>query len=129
MRYLILVIALLSTLNAFDWPSDYEEALEQAKKEKKNIYLLIGSEYCHFCTKLKSNVLVKDEVVKRLKKDYVLLYLSTVMDEIPGQFETKSIPRHYFLKENGKIIYTTVGYRNIQGFYELLEEVEMFKDD
>ncbi|QOY52761.1 thioredoxin family protein [Candidatus Sulfurimonas baltica] len=128
MRYLILVIALISTLSAFEWPSDYEEAMIQAKKEKKDIYLLIGSEYCSFCTKLKNNVLAKDEVVKRLKKDYVLLYLSTVMDEIPSQFDTKSIPRHYFLKEDGKIIYTTVGYRGVDGFYEMLEEVEMFKE-
>lgn len=129
MRYLILVIALLSTLSAIDWPDNYEEALVEAKKEKKDIYLFIGSEDCKFCEKLKKEVLSKKEVVDTLKKDYVLIYLSTVIDDIPSQFEVSPIPRHYFLTDTGSVIYTTIGGRSKEGFYELLDDVKEIKEE
>jgi len=128
-RYLILVIALLSTLSALDWPDNYKEALAQAKKEKKDIYLFIGSEDCKFCEKLKKEVFSQKEVVDKLKKDYVLIYLSTVIDDIPSQFEINPIPRHYFLTDTGSVIYTTIGGRSKEGFYELLDDVKEIKED
>lgn len=128
MKYLILVIALIANLSAsFDWPSDYEAALEQAKKEKKGVYLFLGSEYCKYCERFEKEVLSKDEVLKRLKKEYVLLYLSRDIDDIPKKFEIKPVPRHYFLTSEGKIIYTTIGSRSLEGFYELLDEVKEAK--
>ncbi len=130
MRYFILIMAFISLLSAgADWPSDYEKALAQAKKEKKDIYLFIGSEYCKYCDKLEAEVFSKEDVMKRLKKDYVLIYLSRDIDDIPQKFETKPVPRHYFLTSNGEIIYTTIGYRNVKGFYELLDEVKEAKKD
>ncbi|MFA5454134.1 MAG: thioredoxin family protein [Sulfurimonas sp.] len=130
MRFFILIMALISLLSAgANWPSDYEKALAQAKKEKKDIYLFIGSEYCKYCDKLEAEVFSKAEVIKRLKKDYVLIYLSRDIDDIPEKFETKPVPKHYFLTSNGEIIYTTIGYRNVKGFYELLDEVKEAKKD
>ncbi len=130
MRYFILIMAFISALSAgADWPSDYEQILKDAKKEKKDIYLFIGSEYCKYCDKFEADVLSKDEVIKKLKKDYVLIYLSRDIDDIPQKFETKPVPRHYFLTTQGDIIYTTIGYRSVEGFYELLDEVKEAKKD
>ncbi|MDD5401545.1 MAG: thioredoxin family protein [Sulfurimonas sp.] len=128
MRYFILILALISTLSALNWPNDYEKALAQAKKEKKDIYLFLGSEYCKYCDKFKEEVLAKDEVLQKLKKSYVLLYLSRDIDDIPAGLEVKPVPRHYFLDSNGKIIYTTIGGRSVKGFYELLDEVKEAKE-
>lgn len=124
MRYILLIIALISTLSAFDWPSDYDEALEQAKKEKKDVYLFVGSEYCKYCERFKKEVLVKQEVIKRLQKDYVLIYMSRDIDDIPKHLEVRPVPRHYFLTSKGEIIYTTIGSRSTEGFYEMLDEVK-----
>ncbi|MDQ1263948.1 MAG: hypothetical protein QG559_949 [Campylobacterota bacterium] len=127
MRFLITIALLVATLSAFDWPSDYKAALSKAKKEKKDIYLFLGSEYCKYCEKFEKNVLEKKEVVDKLTKEYVLLYLSRDIDDIPEGLETKPVPRHYFLDSNGKVIYTTIGDRSIGGFYELLDEVKDLK--
>ncbi len=124
MRYIFLIIALISTLSAFDWPSDYDEALDQAKKEKKDVYLFVGSEYCKYCERFKKEVLVKKDVIKRLKKDYVLIYMSRDIDDIPKHLEVRPVPRHYFLTSRGEIIYTTIGSRTTEGFYEMLDEVK-----
>jgi len=127
-RYFILIAALLLNLSAFDWPSDYDNALKEAKKEKKDIYLFIGSEYCRYCEKFEKEVLSQDEVIERLKKSYVLIYLSRDIDDIPSHLETTPVPRHYFLTKDGKVILTTIGGRSIEGFYELLDEVKEAKE-
>lgn len=128
MKYLLLVMALLLNLYAIDWPSDYNKALLEAKKEKKDIYLFLGSEYCRYCEKFKKEVLSQDEVIEKLKKSYVLIYLSRDIDDIPGHLETTPVPRHYFLTKEGKVIYTTIGGRSTEGFYELLDEVKEAKE-
>lgn len=128
MRYLLLVMLFVFNLSAFDWPSDYDEALAEAKKEKKDIYLFIGSEYCRYCEKFEKEVLSQYEVIERLKKSYVLIYLSRDIDDIPSHLETTPVPRHYFLTKEGKVILTTIGGRSVEGFYELLDEVKEAKE-
>jgi thioredoxin-related protein len=128
MKYLILIFALLSSLSAeFDWPSDYDEALQKAKVEKKDVYLFIGSAYCRYCEKMKRTTLSDKDVLKRLKKSYVTIYMSRDIDDIPSQFKTKPVPRHYFVSPKGEVIYTTIGSRSKEGFFELLDEVEESK--
>lgn len=129
MRFIVLMMALFAMLMGANlkWPSDYEAALIAAKKEKKDIYLFLGSEYCKYCEKFKEEVLVRKDVEAKLKKKYVLLYLSRDIDDIPAHLETKPVPRHYFLKSDGSIIYTTIGGRSFEGFEEMLLEVEETK--
>lgn len=127
-KKLLLIMALFLNLSAFDWPSDYEEALAEAKKEKKDIYLFIGSEYCRYCEKFEKEVLSQGEVIQRLKKSYVLIYLSRDIDDIPSHLETTPVPRHYFLTKEGKVILTTIGGRSVEGFYDLLDEVKEAKE-
>lgn len=128
MRIFLVIAALISMLGAFDWSNDYEGALDEAKAQKKDVYLFLGSEYCRYCEKFKKEVLSKDEVIKRLEKDYVLIYLSRDIDEIPAGLETRPVPRHYFLNSDGKVIFTTIGGRSVEGFYELLDEVKETKN-
>lgn len=129
MRLIVLMMALFAMLMGANlkWPSDYEAALKEAKKEKKDVYLFLGSEYCKYCEKFKEEVLVRKDVEAKLKKKYVLLYLSRDIDDIPAHLETKPVPRHYFLKSDGSIIYTTIGGRSFEGFEEMLLEVEETK--
>lgn len=124
MKYFILIMLLFSSSWAyFDWPSDYDEALAKAKKEKKDIYLLIGSANCPFCEKFENNVLSDKEVYKKLTKNFVPLYLSRDIDDIPEKFKTSPIPRHYFLDENGEIIEELMGYRGIPCFFNIIDDI------
>lgn len=124
MRFLVVLMMFFASLGALEWGNDYGAALAKAKKEKKDVYLFLGSEYCKYCEKLKKEVLEKSEVQKRLEKSFVLLYLSRDIDDIPAKFEVKPVPRHYFLTSDGQIIYTTIGGRTLDGFNEMLNEVE-----
>lgn len=130
MKILLSIMMLIATLSAsFSWPSDYEAALSEAKAQKKDVYLFLGSEYCKYCEKFEKEVLSREDVLNKLKKKYVLIYLSRDIDDIPSHLETKPVPRHYFLNYKGEIIYTTIGYRSFEGFNELLNEVDEAKKD
>lgn len=130
MKFLLSIVMLIATLSAnFNWPSDYESALSQAKAQKKDVYLFLGSEYCKYCEKFENEILSREDVLKKLKEKYVLIYLSRDIDDIPSHLATKPVPRHYFLNYKGEIIYTTIGYRSFEGFNELLNEVDEAKKD
>jgi hypothetical protein len=129
MRGLFLTLALLSSLFSADlpWLHDYDTAIKQAQKEKKEIYLFIGADVCRWCDRFKEMTLSKKDVITRLEKEYVLLYLSRDRHKIPNHFTTQGVPRHYFLKSDGTIIYEDRGSREADGFLSLLDEVELKK--
>jgi len=118
------------TLHASEdqWLHDYDEAVELAKKENKDIYLFIGADVCHFCKKYKETTLSNKAAIERLTKDYILVYLSRDQHLIPDHFEQYGVPRHYFIDANEKVFYDTRGLLELAGFYTMLDEAELSKE-
>ena len=131
MKYLIIITLLLSSLAAkeLNWLHHYDSALQLAKMQNKDVYLFIGADECRFCDKFKDETLSSKEVIKKLRENFILLYMSRDQHEIPKKFKTKGVPQHYFLTPQGEVILTTNGSREIPGFYMLLEEVDLLKDE
>jgi thioredoxin-related protein len=131
MKYLLFLFLSLSTLFSADlaWLHDYDEAIKQAKEKNKGVYLFVGADDCRWCDRFKDMTLSKDEVIKRLEEEYVLLYMSRDRHNIPKHFEVKGVPRHYFLTNEGKIIHADRGSREPDGFFSLLDEIELKKSE
>lgn len=127
MKHLLFLFLSLSTLFSADlpWLHDYDKAIKQAKEQNKMVYLFVGADDCKWCDRFKDMTLSKDEVIKRLEKEYVLLYMSRDRHNIPKKFEVQGVPRHYFLSSKGKVIHEDRGSREPDGFFTLLEEVEL----
>jgi len=130
-KILLTFFLLLSTVHAVDipWNHDYNKALAQAKKEHKIIYLFIGADNCKYCKRLYEWTLSKPEVIKKMKKDYILLYMSRDQHDIPKQYERYGAPRHYFINYKEEIIHSDQGSREPEGWYDILDEVDLKKDD
>jgi uncharacterized protein YyaL (SSP411 family) len=128
---MISMVMLVSSLAAveLDWLHDFDQAMEQAKKEHKGVYLFIGADKCKFCAMFKKDTLSDKALMARLERDYVLLYLSRDRHTIPDGFQTKGAPIHYFLTSDAKVIYTSWGIIDIAGFYDLLEDAELNTED
>lgn len=109
------------------WLHDYDEALREAKKQNKGVYLFVGADECRWCDRFKELTLSKKEAINRLQEEYVLLYLSRDRHKIPEHFEVRGVPRHYFLTSGGEIIHADRGSREIDGFLNLIEEVNLKK--
>jgi len=131
MKTLLLTLIFITTLFGYEtdsWIHNYDEGLKLAQKEHKNIYLFIGADKCKFCKIFKEKTLSQKSVMDRLKKDYVVIYLSRDQHTIPDKFEKFGAPRHYFLDQNGKIIFATFGVLEPAGFYIILDEAELLTE-
>ena len=130
MKFLLLPFIFITSLYSYelDWLHNYKEALSLAKKENKYIYVFVGADDCRFCERFKDLTLSKKEVMDTLKKDYIPVYLSRDQHIIPKCFVTQGVPRHYFLTPNGNIIHSDAGSREPDGFYDILDEVDLKKD-
>jgi len=132
MKTFFLLIIVLNTLFGYEtdsWIHNYEKGVQLAQKEHKNIYLFIGADRCHFCKMFKEKTLSKPEVMQRLNKEYVTIYLSRDRHTIPDKFEKFGAPRHYFLDQNGKILFGTFGVLEPAGFGTVLDEADLSKED
>lgn len=111
-----------------NWVHDYNEALQMAKAQNKNVYLFIGADKCHFCKRFKERTLSKKHVMDKLNEDYITVYLSRDQHFIPEGFEKFGVPRHYFLDKNGKRLFESFGVLEPEGFFLLLDEAELSAD-
>ena len=125
------MLVLMSALNAadLDWLHDYDKALEQARKEHKDVYLYVGADKCRFCAKFSNTTLTDKDILERLNKDFVLLYMSRDQHKIPPQFKTKGVPLHYFINAEGKVFHTDWGASEVSGFSMILDEVELNREE
>ena len=127
---LLSTFLLFSTLSAVElnWEHNYDKALETAKKEHKDVYLFIGANNCKHCERFKKQTLSNKALIEKMKKDYVLLFMSRDEHKIPDRFEKYGVPFHYFLTPEGKIIAEVQGSRELPGWYDVLDEVDLIKD-
>ena len=63
-----------------------------------------------------------------MKKEYVLLYMSRDQHKIPDGFEKYGVPMHYFLTADGKTIAVIQGSRELAGWYDVLDEVDLIRE-
>jgi len=138
MRKLLLmtIVALLygcsspteTKIKELNWEHNYKNALTTAKKENKMVYLFIGADVCSHCDRFKKETLSNKELIETMKKDYVLLYMSRDRHDIPDGFEKYGVPMHYFLSSDGEIIAHVVGSRELAGWYDVLDEIDLIKE-
>ena len=108
------------------WHVKLEPALEQAKKEKKMVYVLqTGSDWCGYCNDLEKEVLSQKLFSNLAKKYLILVYLDFPGQKVPMPAEqrayNKKIAREYkfgngypeakVLDADGRVLATFNGYR------------------
>ena len=131
-KNLLFTLFLLNiVLNAIElnWEHDFQHALTTAQKEKKMVYLFIGADKCRYCDKFKRETLSNKKLIETMKKEYVLLYMSRDQHTIPDGFEKYGVPMHYFLTPKGKIIAKVQGSRELEGWYDVLDEIDLRKEE
>ena len=128
---ILLPLALLTAaLNATEpeWEHDYNKALQRAKKENKLVYLFIGADECPYCEKFKKQTLSDKKLIERMKKEYILLYMSRDRHKIPDGYVKYGVPMHYFLTPDGKTVAQIQGGRELPGWYDVLDEIELLRE-
>lgn len=126
MKHLIILVTLVLSLFGanIDWPSNYENALVEAKKQNKLVYIFITSDSCRWCREFESTTLQDEYIKDRLEKEFVSIHLSRDRHTIPEQFEKAPVPRHYFTDAKGNILYNSLGHRGIACFDAFMDNAK-----
>jgi len=126
MKFIFLFLSLVCFSFAMDgkWLDDYDEALKVAKKEHKNLYILITSETCRWCRKFESTTLQDEAVIDDLTKRYILVHLDRDYSFLPDFVKVKRVPKHYFVTNDSKEIYSFLGYWDELDFRSFLVDVD-----
>lgn len=112
MRITILFYFLTAILFAgeIEWADSYSDAVEQAKKENKFVYVLITSETCRWCRKLEATTLEDDEVIAAVDANFVAVNVTRNKDDYPKYLKAKMMPMTYFMRTNGRVAHSVPGY-------------------
>jgi len=126
MKYFIFTIFITLTLFSknINYLNNYEEALKNAKKENKLLYVLITSPSCQWCRKFESTTLKNTLIQDRLNEEFITLHLSLGRDNIDKKFKTSPVPRHYFTDTSGEILYSALGYRDQALFDSFMDNAQ-----
>lgn len=124
MSKIITVLLLLVNFAYADlkWASSYDAALAQAKKEKKNVMVMLSRENCPACEYMSDIVFEEKMVVNEVAKFYVPVHIDIHKDFIPDGLGYMGTPTFHFLDANGKKVGRYDGAANIPAFMGLLNK-------
>lgn len=123
-KIILALLFLSSTLFSLDWKKDLNTAFSLAKQEHKDVMVLVESENCRWCKKLKYRTLSDEAVEKRLEKFILVKVMredTSVMSMLPP---IEGVPTTFFMTENRVLIKDILGYRNIRKFMTCIDSVE-----
>lgn len=101
---------------------DYKVAISKAKEEKKDLMLLLITNYCPWCKKFEQRTLSNSEINAKVHKKFVPLILNREEKNFPAQFDSSRIPVVYFVNYKDEKIYeTSVGFQSKEDFSTYLK--------
>ena len=110
------------------WEHDLEAAKARAKREHKQIFMDIYTDWCGWCTKMRNDTFPTPEAQAALR-DFVPLSVCTQLKDgtptankpLEKQFAVEGFPSLYILDENGKTVRSLASYLPSKEFSEFLK--------
>lgn len=108
------------------WEHNYDDALKQAKTEKKIVVVDVYTDWCGWCKKLDKDVYSDKDVQAKLSKDFIAVKLnpekSAANAKVAKSFGVRGFPYIAFLDADGKKLSEISGYVPAAQFLKALEE-------
>ncbi len=102
----------------------FEKALQKAKREHKIIMIKVMTKDCYFCRKMEREVMVEDEIVALVEKDFIPVSIDISTTELPLGLKTELTPSFIFIDENAKVLMNIPGAWDKMDFLEILREAK-----
>lgn len=107
------------------WETNMDNAFERAKKEHKNVMIMVEDTRCKWCAKMKKDVLSNQNIQDKLQ-EYVLLKVQRADKDTTKQIEgfTGAVPSFHFMKADKEMMDSIIGYFNKEDFLNYLVEIK-----
>ena len=103
----------------------FERALQDARKSGKIIMIEAMSEHCHYCKKMEREVMVEEDVVKALQKDFIPVVIDIKKAQLPLGLKVALTPTFIFVDANGKVLLNVPGAWSKADFLDMLNEAKL----
>ena len=115
----------LLTLAGQKWHTNLNLSMLKAKKENKNLLVMVSEDYCRWCLKMENETLSQIDIQKKLK-DYILVSLKRSDKESVKQLSgfDGNIPSFFFIEPNTDFMESIIGYYEAPVFLDYLIEIE-----
>ncbi len=126
MNKIVLALSLIAScaLAEIKWAPSYDAALVQAKKEKKNVMVMLSKEGCPACEYMNDIVFEESAVENEINKKFVPVHLDIHKDFIPEGLGYIGTPTFHFLNAKGEKLKRHDGGANIPTFLGILNSVK-----
>ena len=115
--------ALFADLN---WASNYAKAFADAKEQEKGVMIMLSKENCDACWYMEHIVFDEADLVEKIEKRFVPLYLDVNDDNIHDLSFT-STPTLYFMQSTGETIERLDGVYNIKELTAAMLKIKVEK--
>lgn len=125
MRKIALLIMVIGSLLYGDlkWV-EFDDAIEEAKKSDKIVMVMLSREGCPACEYMQDIVFEEGDVVEKLQKDFIAVYIDIHKDFLPSDLSYIGTPTFHFINKNGSKVGRIDGGRNQKDF---MEELRLIK--
>ena len=121
---LLIFLFSLSLFADPSWTTSFEEAKAQAKKENKNVLVMLSREACDACWYMENIVFEDENMNTLLKANFVPVYIDVNVEEVPEGFIYIGTPTFYFTDTNGsKIGHRINGAKNVKDFTQIVNKI------
>jgi len=104
------------------YETDYAKAVAKAKREHKNVMLVLVANYCPWCRKFEEQVLRKQDVNRLVHQKYIPVILNKEKDPYPPEFNLSFTPIVQFIDpKTQKSYHRVVGYNERDTFLHWLQ--------
>ncbi len=102
---------------------NYNKALELAKKENKDLMVVMVANFCPWCVKFEKLILEKPKYDKKIKENFIPLIINREEGNFPTFLDTPIVPTIYFIDNKTETIkHKVVGYNNRLDFLNLIDK-------
>ncbi len=102
----------------------WEQALEQSKKEGKPIFVDAYAKWCGPCKRMAATTFKDAEVGAFFNKNFINVKMDCEEPEgitFRRKYPVSAYPTLYFIDENGEVIHSSVGAKDVKGLIKLGE--------
>lgn len=129
MKYTLTLLVALFTHLAFSQGIDFfhgtwEEALELSKKESKPIFVDAYAKWCGPCKRMAATTFKDKSVGDFFNENFINVKMDCEESEgiaFRRKYPVSAYPTLYFIDENGEVIHSAVGGKDVNGIMKLAE--------
>lgn len=122
----LLALSLIVTCVLADikWAKSYDAALVSAKKEKKNVMVMLSREGCPACDYMDNIVFEDVDVEAVINKGFIPVHIDIKKDKIPSGLDFIGTPTFHFISPTGKKVERIDGAVKTQKLIEILNTIK-----